>query len=61
VEERIVAVGLLTRSDLDLLGPTFTRVWPVEDAPGFSKLLEAIDEADLQLSRSRNRTTERRD
>jgi hypothetical protein len=61
VEERIVAVGLLTRSDLDLLGPTFTRVWPVEDAPGFSELLEAIDEADLQLSRSRNRTTERSD
>jgi hypothetical protein len=59
VEERIVAVGLLTRSDLDLLGPTFTRVWPVEDAPGFSELLSAIDEADRQLTRSRNRTTER--
>jgi hypothetical protein len=61
VEERIVAVGLLTRSDLDLLGPTFTRVWPVEDAPGFSELLNAIDEADRQLTRSRNRTTERSD
>jgi hypothetical protein len=61
MEERIVAVGLLTRSDLDLLGPTFTRVWPVEDAPGFSELLEAIDEADLQLSRSRNRSTEQSD
>ena len=61
MEERIVAVGLLTRSDLDLLGPTFTRVWPVEDAPGFSELLNAIDEADRQLTRSRNRTTERSD
>jgi hypothetical protein len=46
---RIVAVGLLTRRDLDLLGPTFDRVWPVEDTPRFSELLKAIDEADRQL------------
>ena len=47
--DRIVAVGLLTRRDLDLLGPTFERAWPVEDAPGFGELLRAIDEADLKL------------
>jgi hypothetical protein len=47
--DRIVAVGLLTRRDLDLLGPTFDRVWPVEDTPRFSELLKAIDEADRQL------------
>jgi hypothetical protein len=34
--EQIVAVGLLTGHDLDLLGPTFTRVWPVEEAPNFA-------------------------
>jgi hypothetical protein len=61
MEERIVAVGLLTRSDLDLLGPTFTRVWPVEDVPDFSELLSAIDEADRQLTRSCNQGTERSD
>jgi hypothetical protein len=50
--EGIVAVGLLTRNDLDVLGPSFTRVWPVEDAPGFEGLLSAIDEADRQLLRA---------
>ena len=52
-QDRIVAVGLLTQSDLTLLGPTFDRTWPVEEAPMFSELLRAIDEADRQL-----RTTE---
>ena len=47
--ERIVAVGLLTQRDLDLLGPTFERVWPVEEAPSFNELLRAIDEADKEL------------
>ena len=50
-QDRIVAVGLLTRPDLSVLGPTFDRVWPVEEAPSFSKLLRAIDEADQSLSR----------
>ena len=55
MNERIVAVGLLTRRDLDLLGPTFNRVWPVEDAPSFNQLLRAIDEADDKLEQSRRR------
>ncbi|MFL6736163.1 MAG: hypothetical protein ACJ8F4_03785 [Sphingomonas sp.] len=49
MHERIVAVGLLTRRDLDVLGPTFDRIWPVEDAPHFSELLRAIDDADRNL------------
>lgn len=49
--ERIVAIGLLTRQDVDLLGPTFERLWPVEDAPHFSELLHAIDRADKELTR----------
>ena len=49
--QRIVAVGLLTKRDLSLLGPTFDRAWPVEDAPQFNELLQAIDEADRQLQR----------
>ena len=51
-QDRIVAVGLLTRRDLSLLGPTFDRLWPVDDVPCFADLLRAIDEADEQLRRS---------
>lgn len=47
--ERIVAVGLLTQRDLGVLGPTFDRAWPVEEAPSFSELLRAIDDADRKL------------
>jgi hypothetical protein len=50
--DRIVAVGLLTRHDLGLLGPSFDRLWPVDEAPSFSELLRAIDEADRGLQRA---------
>ena len=55
--DRIVAVGLLTQQDLDLLGQSFDRLWPVDDAPCFIDLLEAIDEADraLQSAESKSR------
>ena len=49
MSERIVAVGLLTKRDLSLLGPTFDRVWPIEETPTFTELLRAIDEADRDL------------
>ena len=48
-QERIIAVGLLTQRELTVLGPTFDRVWPVEQVPSFSELLRAIDEADRKL------------
>ncbi len=51
-KDRIVAVALLTESDLTLLGPTFTRAWPVEDAPMFGDLLSEIDKAELELGRT---------
>jgi len=51
--DQIVAVGLLTRNDVRLLGPSFDRLWPVEDAPHFRGLLEAIDEADRRLMQQR--------
>jgi hypothetical protein len=50
--EGIVAVGLLTRNDLDVLGPNFTRVWPVDQTPCFEGLLQAIDYADRDLRRN---------
>ena len=56
-QDGIIAIGLLTRRDLNLLGPAFDRLWPVEDAPTFDELLEAIDEADEQL-RARQQSME---
>lgn len=51
-KERIVAVGLLTQRDLSLLGHSFTRVWPVDEAPCFEGLLDAIDKAERDLRNS---------
>jgi hypothetical protein len=56
-QDRIVAIGLLTRHELELLGPTFDCIWPVEEAPHFNELLRAIDEADRKLQQ---RPTKRR-
>ena len=44
--ERIVAVALVTHRDLIALGPSFDRAWPVDQAPCFEELLQAIDEAE---------------
>jgi hypothetical protein len=49
MNERIVAIALLTKQDLDLLGPAFDRAWPVEEATSFEELLRAIDEAERRL------------
>lgn len=48
---RIVAVGLLTQRDLDVLGAGFTRAFPVDKTPCFGELIRAIDEADRELRR----------
>ena len=49
MDDRIVAIGLLTKRDLRLLGPAFDRAWPLEDSAQFEPLLEAIDEAERAL------------
>ena len=46
--KRIIAFGLLTQHDLDLLGPTFDRAWPVEDDHSFEELLRKLDEVDVR-------------
>ena len=56
-DERIIAVGLLTRRDVDLLGPTFQRLWPAEEAACFDQLLAAIDVADRDLRHDREVVT----
>ena len=52
--ERIIAVGLLTQSDIDRLGSDFARLWPVDETPCFNNLLQAIDEADREIRRDRD-------
>lgn len=49
-DERITAVGLLTQRDVETLGPSFKRLWPVDHAPGFEELLRAIDKAEALAS-----------
>ena len=49
-EERITAVGLLTQRDVETLGQTFKRLWPIDNAPSFIDLLSAIDDADAKVS-----------
>ena len=48
-----MAIGLLTEKDVLLLGPTFRRLWPVEDAPDFAELLITIDTADRDDAQER--------
>ena len=45
-DQRIIAVGLLTARDLEVLGQGFTRVFPIDDTPCFAELLSALDQAD---------------
>ena len=49
--ERIVAVGLLTQRDVEVLGHGFSRLWPVDETPCFTDLLQAIDDADRELEK----------
>jgi len=46
--ERIVAIGLLTERDLDVLGTGFRRAFRIDDSPCFEELLAAIDAAESQ-------------
>jgi hypothetical protein len=46
-----VAVGLLTRRDLDVLGSGFRRAYPLGDTADFSALLRLLDEVDAPRSK----------
>jgi hypothetical protein len=50
--ERIVAVGLLTQREVELLGNGFSRLWPVDKTPCFTDLVKAIDDADEELMKA---------
>ncbi len=46
--EPVVAIGLLTARDLDILGSGFRRAFPIDDASCFDELLRAIDAAESE-------------
>jgi hypothetical protein len=48
--ERIVAIGLLTQRDLDVLGTGFARAFPLNHDTDFDVLLKAIDEAEQKAA-----------
>ena len=56
--DRIIAVGLLTQHDIEVLGQGFSRLWPVDETPCFTDLLRAIDDADRELEKNSEMTAE---
>ncbi len=46
--DRIVAVGLLTKSQFDKYGSALKKVFPIHEAPCFTELLRLIDQADRE-------------
>lgn len=48
--DRIVAVGLLTEQDLDVLGTGFRRHFPVKDDGMFDDLLMQLDKVEVESS-----------
>lgn len=55
VPNPIVALALVTRKELDLLGPQFDRAYPIDETPCFGELLQAIDLADRQIWQERDK------
>jgi hypothetical protein len=54
--DRIVAVSLLTQAEVDALGTTLRRLYPVDDVAGFEELLNALDKAGPPSQMSRRRS-----
>jgi hypothetical protein len=55
VNEPIVAVSLLTQSELDRYGSGLKKVFPVQETPGFAEILRLIDKADREHWREQDR------
>jgi hypothetical protein len=54
-DERIVAVGLLTATNLEMLRGCLKKVYKIDETPCFPDLLRAIDEADREHWREQDR------
>jgi hypothetical protein len=50
----VVAIGLLTQTNLTMFGSTLKKVFPINETPCFTELLRAIDEADREWWRDRD-------
>ncbi len=59
MHKQIVAIALLTGEELTLLGSSFSRAYPVNDAPCLGGLLAAIDDADRDLWRAKDEASNR--
>jgi hypothetical protein len=49
--EHIVAIGLLTRRDLDVLCTGFQRMFPLQDSAEFIDILERLEEVSQRTRR----------
>ena len=49
--EQFVAVGLLTRRDLEVLGSGSRQAFPLDETTDFTALLELIDQVDRSVRR----------
>lgn len=58
--DRIVAVGLLTQRDVDVLGTGFRRMYPVESTTAFNDLLRQLDVVDRCAAEPSSARTRRR-
>jgi len=47
-DDRVVSVGFLTQNDLNRLGATFDRHFPVADDDLFTDLISKLDEIDVE-------------
>ncbi|WP_375403541.1 hypothetical protein [uncultured Sphingomonas sp.] len=56
-DDRIVAVGLLTRRDLDVLGLGFSRHFPVAEDDAFGELLAKLDGVEATSAARRIKVT----
>jgi hypothetical protein len=57
-DEPIVAVGLLTQTNVNQLGSSLKKVFPIDETPCFQDLLRAIDAADREHWRAVDRSAE---
>jgi hypothetical protein len=53
-EDRIIAVGLLTGRDREVLGQGFKRVFPLGASIDFSDLLRAIDKGERRAEAAKS-------
>ena len=52
-KDGVVAIGLLTQRDLDVLGTGFRRAIPLDGPGDFADLLARIDEAERKAAAAR--------